>query len=242
MEYPLAINAVETTHSIQEASHWVWNAGGNFTNTDGSQVIFNQPAALAGFKKYFSLRPFISPVLLKKSLTGGALFINTGETAIHFAAPWLNSTLSRRQAHDGRRPGVAPLPGVVFTGGSSLAIWQHTLHPDEAFAWVRFLTTRPPNGPTKIYRDQVPARRDALQVPLLQNDFFHRTYAQYLESIQRGRSFPTMRLWGAIEDKLVIEISRIWAELFANPDQDLDECLHRHFDPLAQRLNTTLGN
>jgi hypothetical protein len=68
------------------------------------------------------------------------------------------------------------------------------------------------------------------------------TWIGSLASMQRGRSFPTMRLWGSIEEKLVLEISRIWAELFANLGQNLDECLHRHLDPLAERLNTTLGN
>jgi len=45
-----------------------------------------------------------------------------------------------------------------------------------------------------------------------------------------------------MEEKLVLEISRIWAELFANIGQDLDECLHRHLDPLAERLNIVLRN
>ena len=58
--------------------------------------------------------------------------------------------------------------------------------------------------------------------------------------MQTGRSFPTARLWGSIEDKLVKVIDTIWGELFAQPDQNLDECLHRHFDPLARRLNMAL--
>jgi len=59
--------------------------------------------------------------------------------------------------------------------------------------------------------------------------------------MQTGRSFPTMRLWGSVDDKLIAEIPKIWAGLFADPSQDLDECLHRHFDPLAKRLNIVMG-
>ena len=66
--------------------------------------------------------------------------------------------------------------------------------------------------------------------------------AVILNALQSGRGFPTIRLWGAVEEKLIVEISNIWAELLANPGQDLDACLHKHLDPLAQRLNIVLGN
>ena len=74
---------------------------------------------------------------------------------------------------------------------------------------------------------------------MTQNDSFNRIY---LESFQSGRSFPTLRLWGSVEDKLIPQIGNIWADLFANPDQDLDTCLHKYLDPLADRLNMALGN
>jgi len=56
------------------------------------------------------------------------------------------------------------------------------------------------------------------------------------------QSFPTMRLWGSIEDKLVATISNIWLQLLTNPTQDIDECLRKHLDPLANRLNMLLEN
>jgi hypothetical protein len=37
-----------------------------------------------------------------------------------------------------------------------------------------------------------------------------------------------------------MEFSNIWKDLFADPEQDLNACLHRHLDPLAQRLNILL--
>ena len=76
-------------------------------------------------------------------------------------------------------------------------------------------------------------------MPSVESNIFHRTY---IEALQTGRSFPTMRLWGSIEEKLIATISRIWVELFDDPNQDLDACLHRHLDPLAARLNVVLEN
>jgi hypothetical protein len=51
-----------------------------------------------------------------------------------------------------------------------------------------------------------------------------------------------MHLWGAVEDKLRVGLSNIWADLFDNPTQDLDQCIAKHLVPLARRLNMTLGN
>lgn len=58
--------------------------------------------------------------------------------------------------------------------------------------------------------------------------------------MQAGHIFPTMRLWGSIESKLITEIPNIWIDLFSDPGQDLETCLHKHLDPLAQRMNVAL--
>ena len=59
--------------------------------------------------------------------------------------------------------------------------------------------------------------------------------------MQNGKSFPTMRLWSSIEDQLIATIAHIWAERYANPNEDLDTCLRKYLDPLAKRLNIVLG-
>ena len=73
---------------------------------------------------------------------------------------------------------------------------------------------------------------------ITKNDVFYQTY---LEALENGKAFPTMRLWGAVEDKLITGIANIWADRFSNPNEDLDECMHKHLDPIAKRLNNTLG-
>jgi multiple sugar transport system substrate-binding protein len=200
-------------------------------------VAFNQPPALQGFRNYFKLRPFISPELLSTALTED--LFNTEKAAIYLAGPWLGTSLHKNPDWGKDTPGVIALPGATFAGGCGLVIWQYTLHPSEAFELVRFLATQPVHAPTSRHNYQATARREALHIPSMENDVFHRAY---LQAIQRGQSFPTMRRWGAVEDKLRAELGNIWADLFANPDQDLDACIHTHLDPLAERLNITLGN
>jgi ABC-type glycerol-3-phosphate transport system substrate-binding protein len=236
-DYPLAITTVAIPVILHEAAHWVWSAGGDFVSADNQKVAFNEPNAMQGFRNYFNLQRFISPESI--GATSGATLFDKGNAAIHLAGPWLGNVGRSLRPELQDALGIAPVPGITFAGGSSFVIWQYTLHPAECFELVRFLSSQPTNIPISPHDQGLPTRRNALDMPSVKTDIFHRTY---LQAMQRSRSFPSVRLWGAMEDKLIAEISNIWAELFAHPNQDLDECLHRHFDPLAQRLNTTLGN
>ena len=237
-EYPLAIHTSKKTVILQEAAHWVWSAGGDFISPDNKQIIFNQPAAMDGFKKYFSLLPFISPKSQDDMFIGDAFMEKTAQ--VYLAGPCLGSVGRYKQYKlDAGNLGIAQMPGVAFAGGSSLVIWQHSDQSAEAFELIRFLSSQPACIPASPHSNEIPTRRDAINMPTFESDPFHHAY---LQALQTGRAFPTIRIWGSIEDKLVNEISDIWTALFADPNQDLDECLHRHFDPLAKRLNEVLGN
>ena len=237
--YPLAITTSKNNGTVilQEAAHWVWSAGGNFITPDGRQVIFNQPAALQGFKNYFSLWRFISPESQTVTYPGPSFMER--KALVHFAGPWLGTIGRPLYPEWGENLGIAQVPGITFSGGSSFVIWQYSSHYHEAFELVRFLSSQPTCIPASPHSHEPPTRRDAIHMPSVEYDPFHRIY---LQALQTDRSFPTMRLWGSVEEKLIREISGIWAELFTNPDQDLDTCLHRHLDPLAERLNIVLGN
>ncbi len=237
VEYPLAINVKSDSIILHEAAHWIWNAGGTFISPDGREVAFTQPAALQGLRNYFNLRPYISPELFDNVETG--ILFNMAKSAIHFAGPWLGTSMHRHPDWFGGIPRVISVPGTAFAGGSSLVIWKYTVHPQESFKLVKFLATQPVHIPTGIYDHQVPTRREAMHMPLMENDIFHRAY---LQSMQQGRSFPSMRLWGAIEDKLRVALGSTWTDLFTNPNQDLNACIHKHLDPIAYRLNLTLAN
>lgn len=239
IDYPLALNVTKMEIILHEAAHWVWNAGGDFISADGKKATFNQPLAMQGWKNYFGLRPFISPKWLGASSASGDSFLKA-ESAIQLGGPYLTVTdiidhPDRRRQH----MGIALVPGITYVGGASFVIWQYSPRYQEAFELVRFLSSQPTRIPASPFSRELPTRREALNMPSVETNIFHRTY---LEAMQTGRSFPTMRLWGAIEEKLIMEISRIWEELFTHPDQDLDACLHKYLDPLAERLNVTLGS
>jgi multiple sugar transport system substrate-binding protein len=235
--YPLDLTTIRMPVILHEAAHWVWSAGGDFISPDNRRLIFNQPAALQGFRNYFSLRPFISP----KTFTAdspGSLF-NAREAAVFLGGPFPGNIGRMLHPEWGECLGVVQSPGAAFVGGSSFVIWKYSRHPQEAFELVRFLSSQPTRIPASPHDQGLPTRREAVNMPSVETDVFHRTF---LQALQRGRGFPTMRLWGSIEDKLIVGTAKIWAELFADPDQDPDACLHQHLDPLAERLNIVLGN
>jgi multiple sugar transport system substrate-binding protein len=234
-KYPLAITTQAISQVLHEAAHWVWSAGGDFISQDGRQVTFNEPKALDGLKKYFSLFPYISPDSLQ--IDSGDFF-RERTSPVHIAGLWVPSNITKTKFKESL--GVAKLPGIAYMGGTSLVIWQYTSKYKQAYELIQFLSSQPIfyNQNNQPY-NQLPTRREALNAPATQNDPFNRTY---LQAFQSGRSFPTLRLWGSMEDRLIPVISRIWAELFANPDLDLDVYLHQALDPLAERLNMVLGN
>lgn len=238
--YPLSVNLTKQGITLHEAAHWVWNAGGNLVSENGQQVIFNQPLAMQGWKNYFSLQPFISPTLVNGEETAASNYFLQRESAIQVGGPYKTFAEMLDNPEATEQPmGAAQMPGFTFTGGTSFVVWQYTPRYQEAFELVRFLSSQPARIPASPHSYELPTRREAMHMPSIETNVFHRTY---IHAMQTGLSFPTMRLWGSIEDKLTTTIAKIWEELFNDPSQDLDTCLHRHFDPLAARLNVVLEN
>lgn len=234
---PLALTTKNISMILHEAVLWIWNAGGSLMDEHEQRVTFNSPEAITGWKNYFSLQPFVCP---ETDTTAAGTFFENRETAIYFAGPWIG--LAGRQVHPpewGEHLGIATVPGATFVGGESFVIWQYSQHYNEAYELVRFLSLQPTSIPGSPHSFGLPTRRQAMNMPSAQTDIFHHTY---LQALQNGRSFPTIRLWGSIEDKLIAETANVWAELFENPETNLDECVHRHYDILTQRLNIILGN
>jgi multiple sugar transport system substrate-binding protein len=237
--YPLSIS-VDTGNLLvlQEAAHWVWATGGDFVSADQRRVTFHEPAAMEGFKKYFSLQRFIDPEFLNRDRTSVDAFA-VGQTAVQMSGEWQWMVFASQYPNLEDVLGIAQPCQGTYVGGSSFVIWKYSRHANEAFQLVHFLSAQPPHIPVAPHAGELPTRRDALNMPSVESNIFHRTY---LHTLQTGRTYPPIRLWGSIESKLLFEITNIWKELFADPDQDLEACLHSHFDPLAQRLNMALGN
>ncbi|MGB8214067.1 MAG: extracellular solute-binding protein [Anaerolineales bacterium] len=234
--YPLALTTTNQNRNLHEASMWIWNEGGDILSADRRRVLFQEEAALRGLRKYFSLVPFISPASLEIPLSTD--LFNSGDAIVAVAGPYHGVWGRSEHPEWEDNLGIAPLPGVAYVGGSSFVIWKYSLRERESFELIRFLATQPTRIPGSPHEHMLPTRRDAVHMPSVEQDVFHQIY---LQTLQSGRSFPTVRLWGSIEEKLNREINNIWVRQFANPSEDIDACLHERLDPLAYRLNIVLG-
>jgi multiple sugar transport system substrate-binding protein len=147
-------------------------------------------------------------------------------------------------AERGKRPaevqewGVAPVLGVPFVGGSNLVLWQHSRQPQAALQLIRWLTLPQTQNAYNLSGGLLPVRLESLTSPEFVDD---PNLARVAQGLQRGRSFPSIRLWGLIEDKLALALSQIWEEIFSPAPPEIDVLFDKYLTPLARNLNKTLG-
>jgi len=228
-----------TQRTLHDAASWVWDAGGDFVSEDGKRVIFDQPAARQGLKAYFGLGRYLTA---ETQSLGGAR-ADVGFLQGRVAARLGDSVtyLLHRQHHsqDAADWGIALPPGPSFVGGSNLVIWKHSHHAQSALKLIKLLTAPSAQLTFPMQIGLLPVRVEAFSV----SDFVNEPmYQQAAQGLQQGRSFPAIRLWGLVEDKLVSTLIRIWEELFSTATTDIDALLDKYLTPLAQQLNRTLGN
>jgi hypothetical protein len=72
--------------------------------------------------------------------------------------------------------------------------------------------------------------------------FTDRALSQVMaQGLKTGRAFPSFALWGLVEDKLTAALTRLWEDVLADPDLDLDATIAERFERLAQRLDWLLS-
>jgi multiple sugar transport system substrate-binding protein len=230
-------NTVNTLHT---AAIWVWGAGGQFIDPKGSHTAFNLPAARLGFKNYFGLHRFMPSAARSLDNDQADQLFMQGQAAITVSDPGLLYTLQRDNASDEVKANVrtALPPGVPFVGGSNLVMWRYTRQEKLAMELIRFLTTQAVQSTYSQQARSLPVRLDALENPPFSSDPL---YQPMVEGSQIGQAYIAGRMWGLIEDKLINELNLMWAELFANPELDLDKLIADHLGPLGERLNVTLS-
>ncbi len=224
-------------NTVYDAASWVWANGGDFVAQDGHSVLFDQPAAIEGLCQYFDLYRFMSSGHIGTTDVS-ALFLNRQVAAINMG-PWLRTNLLEQdRAEILQEMGVAAPPGPAFLGGTALVIWQHTRFEREIVEFIDSLIHPTLQSDFCTVSGLLPANKEAWDRPGLKDDPINSIFYQVL---QTGRTLSRVSVWGMIEEKLKIEISLIWDEIFSTPDPDIEVIVRKHLVPLARRLNITLA-
>jgi multiple sugar transport system substrate-binding protein len=238
VDMPWVVPTRHALNILHNIASWVWNAGGDFVSADGKHVIFDQPGARAGIRAYFDLYRYLAPAARYLDRFQADQLFAQGQAAVTISGSW-EALLSRRIHLETTGDwGLAIPAGVSFVGGSNLVIWQHARYEREAFKLVRFLTSQQAQ---MIYHPRIgflSTRLDTLTASSFTDDASHRVMVQALRT---GRSFPAIRLWGLIEDKLTATFTRLSAEILDQPAPDIDALLDKYLGPLAEQLNNTLS-
>jgi multiple sugar transport system substrate-binding protein len=227
----------DTLHNI---SSWIWHAGGDFVSRDGRHVLFHKEEALNGMQAYFELYRFLS--IDPDHPDEPEIFFRLGKTTITPSGPWMwpseilgNSDVPPEVSAN---IGAALIPGVPFVGASDLVIWKHCHHDRLALKLLQHLTSLKIQLGYAPISGLLPVRHDVLANPPYSTDPIYQVMCQ---SLQVGRSFPNLPLWGLVENKLTTALDRVWADILAQPQTDIRAALRKYLEPLAQQLELTLS-
>jgi multiple sugar transport system substrate-binding protein len=229
---------LDTFHNL---TSWVWGAGGDFVDSAQRRVTFAEPAARAGMAAYFGLHRFLAPEARHLSVEEAEARFLQGHAAMTLSGPWLAFAAEMPRAPEvAESLGVALPPGVPWVGASHLVVWKHGTPRQERLAveLVRHLTGLPAQIDASQHTGMLPVLMEAFRAPPFAD---HPIYQVLGRGVTDGRSFPSMRLWGLIEEKLTAALGGLWARVFlAEPAASLDDLIRAELEPLAARLNKTL--
>jgi multiple sugar transport system substrate-binding protein len=232
---PLALPTRRSHMTIHYIASWIWGAGGNFLSPDGTSLAFDQPQALEGCKTYFRLVHFLSPEARDLEEAAAEEVFCKGEAAVLPSGFWI---LSNELAAEVRKNLAAvPMPGVPFVGGHHVVIWNHSRHEVPAIKLIQFLHTEEA-GKLLYPLSGLPISEDGWSSPPFDSEL----YQVFKASIQKGRGFPTARLWGLVEKRLTDVFTDIWTEVQREPEARLDTIVETHLVNLARRLQLSLGS
>ncbi len=155
------------------------------------------------------------------------------------SGPWVFREVVAQRPEMLEDLGVAAIPGVPVTGGSSLVIWQRSLEIADAANLIRFLTSSATQHRLAENSGQLPARLDTINDPDLNRNRFLRVLGQ---SALAGRCLPNDPLWGVVEERLNQTLAGLWRLALDPATTDLQSAVAEPLIRLARQLNLTLGH
>lgn len=238
VDTPWLVPTDRTLNNLHILAAWVWGAGGDFLGADGQKILFDSPESLNGFCNYFKLGHFLSARSMGLNDNLANRRFRQDKAAMLASGPWVR--LTEAESHKVVRDNydAAPLPGVPFIGSSHIVIWKHSPHGELACKLVEFLTSAGFQREFYSVPSLFPSRTALLDEGLRHDPVWRAS----VESLQRGRTFPVASLWGLMEDRLSVEISKIWGDISSNSRRDgIEGIVRKRITDLAERLRAPSG-
>jgi multiple sugar transport system substrate-binding protein len=232
---PLTIPTLRSRIDFHILAAWVWGEGGDFLHQQKNKITFDSPEAIRGFCRYFSLFNYLAERARSLHEVESNNLFYSGEAATTLGGQWLLQ-VENLPIESLDNVGVVGIPPRAFVGGSHFVIWRHSRKEEAALKLINFLAGS--NTPPEFYPGfGFPARLDAIEGAEFYDD---ERNAAMVQAAINGKSFPTGRLWGMIEKRLVDLIPVIWRDIFASEKPDVEAIVTHPIKKLANRLRTAL--
>ena len=228
------------------AASWIWAAGGDFINYEGTKVLFNSPQAMRGLKEWLDIYRSVPEAYKRLSSTQTVDLFRQGKAAAVLANIYAAHSLVGMQDNPEVRQnlGIASVTDVPWTGGGSLVIWKQATSSSRkqeqaAVDFVKFLGSKAINMRYHRAVNSMPSRMDSL------NDVYpegNPLRGAVMQAARNGRGYHSVSIWKRVESQLSDEFGTVIKEITEDPFADPESVLHAHLDPLAERLNVTLKN
>jgi ABC-type glycerol-3-phosphate transport system substrate-binding protein len=227
------------------AASWIWASGGDIIDRDGTKALFNSPAAINGLKDWLETYRAVPDAYKKLSQQETFDLFKEGRAAAVLA----NVRGANSFMDDGASAivrdnlGVAPVTDTPWSGGGSFVLWDDlrgNLEKERAaLELVKFLSSKETHLRYCHLVESTPARIDALdEIYPVGNP----ARDAIMVTATQGRSYYNMPIWRRIEYQLYEEIGSMVKDATEHMTSDSGAILHQHLDPLAARLNITLGH
>lgn len=225
--------------NLHALASWIWAKKGEFLSADSKHLLLGQPALLQALRSYFGL--------LKHASAKGreAMLAKTDTPLFHQGLSAITFGTIRMAMPEGEIPeevtknwGWAALPQPCFVGGSNLVLWKHSRNKRAAFRLLSFLSEPEMLRRSSPAMATLPPRLSALRSEQYSQDPMLKVMG---EAIRNGRTYPPLRLWGLVEDKLVAALLNIGTQVLSNPPEALDEIVEREVENVTHRVEMILS-
>lgn len=239
---PLNEYNVPVIFAMQEGAPML-REGGRFGN-------FREPRFQKAFTTYVDLfRRGFAPRVITSQVANVFHQFAAGDFPLYPTGPWNvgefktrlppaaqgNWTTSAWPSHDGKAPGLS------IAGGSSLALFRATRHPEEAWKLVRFLAEPAQQLRFHALTGNLPAHVAAWQDPALRQDRYATAFYEQLQAVQ---AVPKIPEWERIATKIteasqaVVNGRSTVDEALARLDREVDQVLEKRRFLLDRKKET----
>lgn len=236
--YPLAMATGGL--SVHNLACFVWGRGGHFRSTDLHKVALVEPEARQGMLDFFKLHSFIHPGSRGMDYRSSDEMYYSGQAAVNLSGQWVITRLEEKTGISSEvleNTAHQLPPGVPYVGSTHLVIWRYSTRVPDALKVIKHLQDQ--KTLRRIFHSAgvFPARNDLLNQPPFSTD---PRYQVVVSCLRKGRNFRSSNAWAGVEVRLNEMCDQLWADLFKNPELDLEQEIDRRVRQLAERVEKTI--